>query len=1518
VAFVSFAQNAEDLLLWRALRHVGRGFWIDVGAADPDEWSVTRAFHDRGWTGINIEPAPHYFDRLRKLRPGEINLRVAVGAQAGNRPFHLITGTGLSTFDASIAESHARAGFAVERTAVEVTTLAEICRWHVHDDIHFLKIDVEGAEAEVLAGGDFGRYRPWIVLVESTLPLTSIAAEAGWEANLLAQGYVFVWFDGLNRFYVAIERHAELSRHFQAPPNHLDDWILATDYEGRRQLEVVTEALEVARRDQARSEAEIARQRAAITAALAARDEAIVAGHAAATEAAWLRRPFDVEPTPDEASEAVVVEPVVAPAMADELSAQLVAAPLAIPAPRTSRRILMLMWRCVRPVARPIAWRIRGFMTAEIRADLHRLIDAPRPAAPEPTSFDLHKGSSAPTLAPPLRPLEARRPARRAIHQFHPSVALGDAVTNGMILTRDKLRGLGFQSEIYAEHRVGTPEAMARPMDELPLHDDYVLLVHHSLGYERADELARHEAPKVLVYHNITPSSLLGDAHLRQMADLGRAQLGFWRDHVMAAIGISALNTSELRRAGFPVVSTCQLLFDVRALRALASSSVARRDRADEQCLTILFVGRIVLSKGQADLVDAFAAFRARVRRPSRLVLVGRVFAGAETYEAEIKRRIQRHRLVEHVELTGAVDDHTLHDWYAQADLYASMSRHEGFGVPLVEAMAHGVPIAALEAGSVSSTVGAGGIIVGSLTGMVDAMQALTTDPARRAAILKAQPGELERFAWDRQMPGLLDALIAAGAARPGHPTRDPSPASLSVTVAGHVNGSYSLASANRALVLALEEALPGRVGLLPVEAEAGASLDDVPAAQWGRLEPLLDRPRSQVIISQHYPIWVPPQEGQLRAAFVFWEESLLPEGMVETLNDGFDVVLTPSRFVATALVDSGVTTTVKLVGFAPMLDGFTGLAARRERDKDRPFTFLHVSSAFPRKGLDVLLAAYARAFGRGEPVRLVIKTFPNPHNDTARQLTDLKAAFPDLCEIVHLDKELTPSELENLYAGADAMVLPTRGEGFNIPAAEAIAADIPLIVSAVGGHRDFVGPDTAALIEGTFAPSATHLSSPGSLWFEPDRDSLVAALRDAVDRPEAGRARAANARASILQALDPGRFGTALADTLSGLLNGPPVATPLSRVAMMTTWGVRCGIAEYSASLVSALPPGRTTLSILADTRTEAAARVVPAWRAGEQFAVGDVAHEIARIDPQVLMIQHQPGLFAWERLADLLGDARLLGRTVTITLHNTRSLEDIDPAAHGALMLALGRADRLIVHAPEDVNRLRRWDVQNVVMIPQGTPAPHDASRPVRALPPGAAPVIGAYGFLLPPKNFGALIETLKIVRRTWPKATLRMVTALYDQGLSEEEHHRLRRLAHDIGVGNEIDWHTGFLPPKTSLELLGGCDLLVLPYKPTPEASSAALRTALASLVPTAVTPIDIFREAGDAVARLPGDTPEQMANGIATLLRDDDHRRALIDRQRAWLDNRSWSRTSARSWRLIEALHAQRTKATEGLF
>ena len=99
MTFISYAQNYEDVILWRALRDVERGFYVDVGAADPEEWSVTRAFYDRGWSGINVEPLDEYFDRLTKDRPRDTNLKVAVGREAGLRTLHAIRGTGLSTLD---------------------------------------------------------------------------------------------------------------------------------------------------------------------------------------------------------------------------------------------------------------------------------------------------------------------------------------------------------------------------------------------------------------------------------------------------------------------------------------------------------------------------------------------------------------------------------------------------------------------------------------------------------------------------------------------------------------------------------------------------------------------------------------------------------------------------------------------------------------------------------------------------------------------------------------------------------------------------------------------------------------------------------------------------------------------------------------------------------------------------------------------------------------------------------------------------------------------------------------------------------------------------------------------------------------------------------------------------------------------------------------------------------------------------------------------------------------------------
>jgi FkbM family methyltransferase len=223
MTLISFAQNGEDVVLWRALRHVENGFYIDVGACDPDELSVTRLFYDHGWSGINIEPSKEFHDRCVAARPRDVNLNVAVTEQTGVVRFLHVPGTGLSTTLDEVAAKAASRGFEVERRDVPALTLADICASARRDTIHFLKIDVEGGEQAVLEGADFQRFRPWIVVVEATVPLSTERSDAQWRDLLLGAGYEQAYFDGVNLYFVA-EEHRELAEKLAFPPNALDDY----------------------------------------------------------------------------------------------------------------------------------------------------------------------------------------------------------------------------------------------------------------------------------------------------------------------------------------------------------------------------------------------------------------------------------------------------------------------------------------------------------------------------------------------------------------------------------------------------------------------------------------------------------------------------------------------------------------------------------------------------------------------------------------------------------------------------------------------------------------------------------------------------------------------------------------------------------------------------------------------------------------------------------------------------------------------------------------------------------------------------------------------------------------------------------------------------------------------------------------------------------------------------------------------------------------------------------------------
>lgn len=224
--FISYAQNFEDVILWRALKHVKNGFYIDVGAQDPIVDSVSKSFYDHGWRGIHAEATQRYADLIREHRPDEQVIQSAIGSGQGPLKFYEIQSTGLSTGDPSIAELHKAEGKTVFESEVEILPLSRLFDMAPNRDIHWLKIDVEGMEQSVIESWGTSDARPWIVVVEATLPNSQTPSHENWEPKLLGFGYSFAYFDGLSRFYVS-KSHLELMDKFGPGPNYFDDFTLA-------------------------------------------------------------------------------------------------------------------------------------------------------------------------------------------------------------------------------------------------------------------------------------------------------------------------------------------------------------------------------------------------------------------------------------------------------------------------------------------------------------------------------------------------------------------------------------------------------------------------------------------------------------------------------------------------------------------------------------------------------------------------------------------------------------------------------------------------------------------------------------------------------------------------------------------------------------------------------------------------------------------------------------------------------------------------------------------------------------------------------------------------------------------------------------------------------------------------------------------------------------------------------------------------------------------------------------------
>jgi len=231
MTFTSYAQNFEDVMLWRALKHVQHGYYIDVGAQHPVVHSISKAFYENGWRGIHIEPVPQYATLLRQDRPDETVLQIALSDHVGVLELNIFPDTGLSTGVKEFAEQHVRThGFQSKPMQVPMLPMSDALASLNGQDVHWLKIDVEGLEEAVLRGWDYHTLRPWIIVIEATVPMSKELRFEGAESILNQAGYRFVYFDGLNRFYISSE-HPELTAAFGAPPNVFDEVLLSASSE---------------------------------------------------------------------------------------------------------------------------------------------------------------------------------------------------------------------------------------------------------------------------------------------------------------------------------------------------------------------------------------------------------------------------------------------------------------------------------------------------------------------------------------------------------------------------------------------------------------------------------------------------------------------------------------------------------------------------------------------------------------------------------------------------------------------------------------------------------------------------------------------------------------------------------------------------------------------------------------------------------------------------------------------------------------------------------------------------------------------------------------------------------------------------------------------------------------------------------------------------------------------------------------------------------------------------------------
>ena len=358
------------------------------------------------------------------------------------------------------------------------------------------------------------------------------------------------------------------------------------------------------------------------------------------------------------------------------------------------------------------------------------------------------------------------------VNQWVPAAHRGDAIGDSARRVRDMLRHAGYRSDLFAMTIDDDLREDVRRFADPAARTGDVTIFHFALPSPMTEAFATLPGARVLQYHNITPAAFFApyDAGMFRLAALGRRELATLVGRVTLALGDSEFNRQELAGLGFAPTGVLPIAVNTERITAAPRRPALEKILSDG-LINILFVGRIVPNKRIEDHIRLAEAYKRYVDSYYRFIFVGR-YDALPRYYNRIRALIAEYRMLpDRFWFTGPVPDEDLAAFYRWADVYVSLSEHEGFCVPLVEAMAADVPVLAYAAGAVPETLGGAGVLFApkDLEFAAEMLGTLVYDRPVRDRVIAGQRARLRDFAPERIEARLLDMISRVAAPMEGH-----------------------------------------------------------------------------------------------------------------------------------------------------------------------------------------------------------------------------------------------------------------------------------------------------------------------------------------------------------------------------------------------------------------------------------------------------------------------------------------------------------------------------------------------------------------------------------------------------------------------------------------------------------------------------------------------------------------------------------------------------------------------------